>query len=211
MPLHLQLLFSTRIITSYSLYFSCIPNNTSTSIIRRTISITIRRSTLTTRQRFHISQHQIRHCINFLIRINTISCNRSKCSNKSYSHYFFHNSYFLVLSIVILICFRIYPFNGKANMLLVQFKSLSLPKPPFQGGLRNGRYAMDQQNVSRPLLFIPFYIFFYSLHLIFYKRLILRIFSTESISSDALPCKSSTTALSSLHPDVERMSHSQRY
>ena len=42
----------------------------------------------TTCQRFHISQHQIRHSFRLLVSINTISCHCRKCCNKSYFHYF---------------------------------------------------------------------------------------------------------------------------
>ena len=42
---------------------------------------------------------------------------------------------------LIFISSRIYHFNGKANLLLIQSKCVSLPKPPFLMGYGAGGYT----------------------------------------------------------------------
>lgn len=58
------------------------------------------------------------------------------------------------------------PIEMAENTLCFQFKLLSLPRPPFLGGLWNGRYEMHQPNVNRPFLSIHIIVYFISCYIL---------------------------------------------
>ena len=92
------------------------------------------------------------------ICINPITGNSSNCCNKCYFKNLIHFSFSFKLIIKQYLP-RIYPFNGTANALLILTKSLSLPKPPFRGGLRNGRCEWANKALAVRSSPSPFYIF----------------------------------------------------
>ena len=80
---HTFQLFLSMIRTSDSFNSSTPRYNTIVPTVRCTISFTIRATSLSASQRFHISQSQIRHYIRLLSIIHIHSCYQSKRNNQS--------------------------------------------------------------------------------------------------------------------------------